>query len=224
MTRRFGDTEVRRHCFPTVSPIPRFSGSLHFKREGFTLLEILVALALLGIAITVILQLFSANLRALSVSGDYVSAALRAEVKMRDILEDTDLTEKSWSEVTDEGYRFDASVTEMLKERTDNLPDDPTSATDATINKEEIITEIDANEGKLDAQENMLKRILGLSQENYRIFNPHYDKYTNLIGGTIKTYTNAIDCENDTNPLAEYQINATFDKSHKMSSYKVKKL
>ena len=91
------------------------------RRGGFTLLEILVSLALLGIAITVILQLFTTNLRALSVSKDYVSAAIRAEAKMREILEDTDLTEKSWSEVTDEGYRFDASVTEKLKERTENL-------------------------------------------------------------------------------------------------------
>jgi prepilin-type N-terminal cleavage/methylation domain-containing protein len=94
---------------------------MNSRKGGFTLLEILVALALLGIAITVILQLFSTNLRALSVSGDYISAALRAEAKMREILEDTDLTEKSWSEITDEGYRFDASVTETLKERAENL-------------------------------------------------------------------------------------------------------
>jgi prepilin-type N-terminal cleavage/methylation domain-containing protein len=91
------------------------------RRAGFTLLEILVSLALLGIAITVILQLFSSNLRALSVSQNYVSAAIRAEAKMREILEDTDLREKAWSEVTDEGYRFDASVTETFKDRTENL-------------------------------------------------------------------------------------------------------
>ena len=94
---------------------------LNSRKAGFTLLEILVSLALLGIAITVILQLFSTNLKALSVSGDYVSAALRAESKMSEILENADLSEKSWSEVTDEGYRYDASVTEILKERTDNL-------------------------------------------------------------------------------------------------------
>jgi len=94
---------------------------LNSRNAGFTLLEILVSLALLGIAITVILQLFSTNLKALSVSGDYVSAALRAEAKMSEILENADLAEKSWSEVTDEGYRYDASVTEILKERTDNL-------------------------------------------------------------------------------------------------------
>ena len=117
MRERNGDTENRGHSFFTASPFHRFTVSV----KGFTLLEILVTLALLGIAITVILQLFSSNLRALSVSKDYVSAAIRAEAKMREILEDTDLTEKSWSEVTDEGYRFDAAITETLKERTENL-------------------------------------------------------------------------------------------------------
>jgi prepilin-type N-terminal cleavage/methylation domain-containing protein len=94
---------------------------LNFSKRGFTLLEILVALALIGIAITIILQIFSANLRALSVSGDYVSAVTKAEAKMGEILDDSNLSEKSWSEVTDDGYRFDASITETLKDRTENL-------------------------------------------------------------------------------------------------------
>ena len=94
---------------------------LNSRREGFTLLEVLVAIAILGIAITVVLQLFSANLRAISVSGDYVSAAIKAEAKMREILSDDKLSEKSSSETTDDGYRIDVSVTDALKERTDNL-------------------------------------------------------------------------------------------------------
>ncbi len=121
MIRRHRDSGTGRFQLVPAFPFPRSPVSMTSRKGGFTLLEILVALALLGIAITVILQLFSTNLRALSVSGDYISAALRTEAKMREILEDTDLTEKSWSEITDEGYRFDASVTETLKERTENL-------------------------------------------------------------------------------------------------------
>ena len=94
---------------------------LNPRRGGFTLLEVLVAIAILGIAVTVVLQLFSANLRAISVSGDYVSAATKAEAKMREILSDDKLSEKSSSETTDDGYRIDVSVTDALKERTDNL-------------------------------------------------------------------------------------------------------
>jgi prepilin-type N-terminal cleavage/methylation domain-containing protein len=90
--------------------------------RGFTLLEVLVATAILGIAVAVVLQLFSANLRALSVSEDYVSATKRAEVKMREILDDTALTETSLSETTGDGYRIDVSVTNAQQERTENLP------------------------------------------------------------------------------------------------------
>jgi len=90
-------------------------------RRGFTLLEVLVAIALLGIAVTVVLQLFSANLRAIATSGDYISAATKAEAKMREILDDDELSEKSWSETTDDGYRLDVSINDVLKARTENL-------------------------------------------------------------------------------------------------------
>jgi general secretion pathway protein I len=89
---------------------------------GFTLLEVLVALAILGIALTVVLQLFAANLRALSASEDYLEASLAGEARLRDIAETVPLAEASWSEVTAEGYRVEAAVVEVEKERTDTLP------------------------------------------------------------------------------------------------------
>jgi prepilin-type N-terminal cleavage/methylation domain-containing protein len=90
-------------------------------RKGFTLLEVIVAIAILGIAVSVVLQLFSADLRAISTSGDYVAAATRAEAEMRNILDDKNLREASFSETTSDGYRIDVSVAEALKERTENL-------------------------------------------------------------------------------------------------------
>jgi hypothetical protein len=85
-------------------------------------LEVLVALAVLGIAITVIIQLFSANLRALSASEDYVSASLQGAARMRTLLDDSDLGEKAWTEISPEGYRLDIAVKENLKDRTEILP------------------------------------------------------------------------------------------------------
>jgi len=70
---------------------------------------------------------------------------------------------------------------------------------------------------------NMLQRILGLSQENYRVINPQYDRLQNLTKGTIKIYPTALDCENDTNPIAVYEITATYDKQ-KMTGYKTKRI
>lgn len=85
------------------------------------MLEVLVALSIVAIAVTVVLQLFSADLRAISASEDYVSAVLRAEERMREVLEDEGLSETAWSETTRDGYRVDVVVSDVQKERTESL-------------------------------------------------------------------------------------------------------
>ena len=54
-------------------------------RRGFTLLEVLVALAILGLAVVTIIQLFSQGLRMLKLSGDHQRAVLLADQKTRDV-------------------------------------------------------------------------------------------------------------------------------------------
>ena len=73
----------------------------------------------------------------------------------------------------------------------------------------------------------MIKRILGLSQENYRIFSPTYIVKNNqscMTSAIIKIYSTSIDCDSDTNEIEEYHISATFDNQAKMTGYKVKKI
>ncbi len=94
----------------------------HSLNDGFTLLEILVALAIMSIALVVVFQLFSANLKGITASGDYIHASMLAESKMRAILDDDKLAEKSWSDVTEDGHQIDAAVTKVEEKRTDNLP------------------------------------------------------------------------------------------------------
>lgn len=89
---------------------------------GFTLIEVLVALAIMAVAVTLAVQLFAANLRALFVSGDTISAAVLADTRLREIAADPPLGEKTWSEEQKNGYRMDISVAETLRERTDGLP------------------------------------------------------------------------------------------------------
>lgn len=107
---------MRDHRSPFFLPLKFLA-----RKSGFTLLEVLVALALLGIALVVIFQLFSANLRGLAASDDYANAVIKAESKMREILDDDTLEEKSWSETTQDGYRVEAAVTDAAAARTDNL-------------------------------------------------------------------------------------------------------
>ena len=55
------------------------------RRRGFTLLEVLVAFAILSLAVVSMIQLFGQGLRLLKVSGDYQQAVLLADQKAREV-------------------------------------------------------------------------------------------------------------------------------------------
>lgn len=90
--------------------------------RGFTLIEIMVALTVMGFAVVSLVQLFSSNLRMIGTSQEYLMALTRAESVMREIVESDKIEEKSWTELTDQGYQVAVTVSETQKERTDNLP------------------------------------------------------------------------------------------------------
>jgi len=92
------------------------------RERGFTLIEILASLTLIGLAVVYLVQLFSANLRTIGTSQDYMEALTRAEAVMREITERDKIEEASWQEETDQGYRVAVSVSEAEKERTEDLP------------------------------------------------------------------------------------------------------
>jgi general secretion pathway protein I len=92
------------------------------RKDGFTLLEVLVAFVLLATTVTIILQLFSSGIKALSLSEDYATAVVRAESKMREVLDNEQLAENVWSETSPDGYRFDITVAKAFETRTRDLP------------------------------------------------------------------------------------------------------
>ena len=90
--------------------------------DGFTLLEILVAIALLTVALTLVFQLFSGSLRNIRASEDYLKAAWEGEVSLRRVLNDDNLQAGTFAEVTANGYRIETTISEVLKEKSDSLP------------------------------------------------------------------------------------------------------
>jgi len=56
------------------------------RERGFTLLEVLVALAILGLAVVAVIQGFAQGLRLLKLSGDHQRAVLVADQKIREVL------------------------------------------------------------------------------------------------------------------------------------------
>ena len=130
------------------------------------------------------------------------------------------------------------SEIDAIKERTENLPDDPASesgalakenslttlAQDATVAKETTLN-TKASQASIDAiktETDKIKFILGLSQENYKLFDIVYSGDL-ITSTTIKTYPTSVDCENNTNPLATYSVVATYDVDGKLLTYKVTK-
>jgi general secretion pathway protein I len=55
------------------------------RQGGFTLLEVLVALAILGVAVVAVIQGFAQGLRLLKLSGDHQQAMLLADIKLREV-------------------------------------------------------------------------------------------------------------------------------------------
>lgn len=92
------------------------------RRGGFTLLEVLVAMAVMSIGLVAVFELFSADLRGLAASEDYVSAVIKAEAKMREVLDDGDLSEKELRDSSPEGFELVSSVKKTSPARTEDLP------------------------------------------------------------------------------------------------------
>lgn len=93
----------------------------HGKRSpttlGFTLIETVIALAILGIALTVILELFSGGLRLARTSEEYTKAMNFARMKLEEII-----SQRKIEEGTDEGEYDDTFRWQVSTKKIDLLP------------------------------------------------------------------------------------------------------
>ena len=79
-------------------------------QKGFTLLEILLAIAILGVALTVIMQQFSAGLRIGHTSGTYTTATAYAKQKLEEFQLIEEIEEGEEAGDFDDGYTWKVSV------------------------------------------------------------------------------------------------------------------
>lgn len=80
------------------------------KNRGFTLIEVIVALAILGIGLTVIIELFSGGLRLGRTSEEYTRAVNFARMKMEDIASQTSIEEGDEEGKFDDTFRWQVKV------------------------------------------------------------------------------------------------------------------
>jgi len=77
---------------------------------GFTLLEILVAISILGVALTVIMQQFSAGLRIGHTSRTYTTATAYAKQKLEEFQLAEEMEEGAEAGDFDDGYTWKVSI------------------------------------------------------------------------------------------------------------------
>ena len=92
--------------------------------DGFTLIETLVAMMLLAISLTMILQLFSGGLKSVQLSNHYTRAIFYAQEKMDEILLNAAIAEGVWEEELNDGFTLKAEVTDNRaeKEESEKMP------------------------------------------------------------------------------------------------------
>lgn len=73
---------------------------------GFTLLEVMVSVAILGIGLLVIIQLFSGGLSLARATGDHTASVLLAREVMAETLLERPLEEGEKSGVTEDGFSW----------------------------------------------------------------------------------------------------------------------
>lgn len=80
------------------------------KSTGFSLLEVIVAISILGIAAVALFQLFSISLRATKKSEDYTRALIYSRSIMDEALANQDISEETTSITIDNNMRCVKSI------------------------------------------------------------------------------------------------------------------
>jgi general secretion pathway protein I len=79
-------------------------------QSGFTLMEVLVAIAILGIGLGIILELFSGGLRSAKISEEYSKAVWYGKAKMEEMLTTKDLSEGVTEAAFDSQFSWKSEV------------------------------------------------------------------------------------------------------------------
>ena len=86
------------------------------REKGFTLIEVLVAVMILAISLTVVMQLFSGGLKSNRISNDYLYGIFHAREKMEELLLIREWAPGGLSGDFEDGYRWTATIEEVPDE------------------------------------------------------------------------------------------------------------
>ncbi|MCI4625201.1 MAG: prepilin-type N-terminal cleavage/methylation domain-containing protein [Candidatus Magnetoovum sp. WYHC-5] len=82
-------------------------------KRGFTLIEVIVAISILAIGITALIQLFSGSLKSITNSEDYTHAVLIAGQTMNEVRTNDDLKEDAYNKDVEGKYSVDVFIEQV---------------------------------------------------------------------------------------------------------------
>lgn len=85
-------------------------------------------------------------------------------------------------------------------------------------------TEIEVTSYSVDAIGEIVKRILGLSSENYYVDETQYDTNGNLTSSRVRIYSDSISVGTGLNVISEYKMLAVYDEQGLMLTYSMEKV
>jgi general secretion pathway protein I len=91
---------------------------------GFTLIEVVIALGLMGLALIVLIELFSGALRLGKTANEYTRATAWAKMKLEEVMLQPKLPEGLEEGELPENYRWQLEIkkTEILREKYGDVP------------------------------------------------------------------------------------------------------
>lgn len=92
-------------------------------QAGFTLLEVLLAVVIMGVSLTTILLQFQTALHAGSISQERTNAVIYAKEKLESLKIENELSESSQSGVLESGYEWETEVSLYEYEEEDQEED-----------------------------------------------------------------------------------------------------
>ena len=106
-----GGDALRIMIYPGSSFIVfKSHGRFRVSNNGFTLIEILVAISILAISLVVILQLFSGGLKSSRLSEEYTRAIFHAKEKMEEVLIPKELSEGGLQGEFEDSFRWKSEI------------------------------------------------------------------------------------------------------------------
>jgi prepilin-type N-terminal cleavage/methylation domain-containing protein len=92
-------------------------------KKGFTLLEVMIAMAILGMGLAVIIELFSGGLRLGKASKEYTKAANHGRMKLEEISAQQDIAEGKDEGEYEDGFRWQVDVKKIVTLPMEKDPD-----------------------------------------------------------------------------------------------------